>query len=95
MSKFKIATGDPPGFKEVEYIKLFDEAGETWALHYAESTQALETCYAVTHYITGRRLFEAAYKSPRAAIAGARRFIQKHEDEIMTVVSKYPTLNES
>lgn len=94
MSRFKITTSDPPGFKEVEYIKLFDEAGETWALHYAERTHALETCYVVSHYSTGRLLFEAAYKSPRAAIADARRFILKYEDEITTVTGKYPTLNE-
>lgn len=87
MSKFKITSGEPPGFKEVEYIKLFDEAGEKWALHY-------KTWYAVSHYKTGRLLFEASFRSPRAAIAGARRFIQKHKDEIMTAIGKYPVLNE-
>lgn len=92
MSKFKIAISDPPGFKEVEYIKLFDEAGETWALHMSCDNEK----YIVSHYKIGYQI--GSYPGDinvDLAIIKARAFINYYEHRIIARVNTYPTLNES
>ena len=90
MSRFKIAISDQPGFKEVEYIHLFDEAGETWALHTIGNT------YTVSHFRTGYQIGRYDYSiGVDIAIVKARAFINYYGHRIIAQVNKYPTLNES
>lgn len=92
MSKFKITSAEPPGFKEVEYIKLFDEAGETWALHMSCDNEK----YIVSHYKTGYQVFGCpSNRGIHFSVVRARALINYYEHRIITRVNTYPTLNES
>ena len=90
MSKFKITSAE--GFKEVEYIKLFDEAGETWALHKSYDNEK----YIVSHFKTGYQI--GSYPGDinvDLTIIRARAFINYYGHRIVAWVNRYPMLNES
>lgn len=89
MNRFKIAISTQPGFKEVEYIHLFDEAGETWALHMSFDK------YIVSHYKTGYQVFCCPRnRGIHFPVVRARALINYYEHRIIARVNTYPTLNE-